>query len=786
MDEVLKVGVDGLFTNVALFAMFALVIGFTFTHATSFLSIFLRIVTYGVASLTFFAHPYELSSGLYVNFWGVPLAIAAFFAGTSRALALALVVALYTALLGEEVTTPKLIHMSLIMIVGGALRWGVYMRLRPLRALQNTYTPPADLDAGPALTDLSNNRWIWRSVRAYGYLAALIFIPSSIMFNIIHWGLDVWSGVAWANLALQFGFSVLGFILWATTVLLMRRGFRSARTYQVLATRDALTGLLNRYAFETDKPDVSGPDRFLLLLDLDHFKSLNDRFGHLAGDDVLRNFGTLLQMHVEGSKLEQTHAYRVGGEEFAVRIQGTRQQAEALAQTIQTEVAHLLTQRFHIAWPDAQDRAITLSGGLVADGPKAFQEADDLLYTAKNAGRNCLAVAWKLPLAPLVQPPLNAASPAVDTFRSLLRFLAHQGGTMPDLQGLMEAAILCVPGAEAGSLWVRRGSISVIEAQVGFSPELLGFIYPAPNMQAWHGDPTGHVQGRPRILVGQALHQRRLDLADKSPDIDKLSGQSKELQANLLLPILVGGQVFAELNLDNLHDPHAFSDASLVMAEEFGLWAAAMLSTHQQRLQTQLAQEGALLVLGLAMETRGGEATGHTRRVVELATALGRWLNLSAQHIAALRQGAYLHDLGKLQIPDEVLLKPGSLNAAEQNIMHTHTLLGAELAAHFPGVLPGTLDIVRSHHEHWNGGGYPAGLARTDIPLLARIFAVADCYDALISVRPHRGAWTEQAALLELKNQRGQQLDPEVVDAFFRWFQSAARTSDSAVSPLLN
>ncbi|WP_197474632.1 diguanylate cyclase [Deinococcus puniceus] len=781
----MRVGVDGLFTNVAFFAMFALVIGFTFTRATSFTSILLRIVVYGLASLTFFAHPYELSSGLYVNFWGVPLAIAAFFAGTSRALALALVVTVYTVLLGDEFTTPKLIHVALVMSVGGALRWGVYLRLPVFRKLQHTYTPPADLDAGPAVTDLSNTTWIWQSVRAYSYLAALIFSPSSIMFNIVHWGFDVWSGVAWANLALQFGFSVLGFTLWATTVLLMRRGFRSARTYQVLATRDALTGLLNRYAFETDKPDVSGPDRYLLLLDLDHFKALNDRFGHPAGDSVLRDFGHLLLIHVKGSSLA-AHAYRVGGEEFAVRIQGTRQQAENLAHTIHTEVTRLLTERFHASQPDAQDRSITLSGGLVVDGPSAFQRADDLLYTAKNAGRNRVAVAWHLPLAPLVQSPLNAASPAVATIRALLHFLADQGGKTPDVQGLLEAAILCVPGAEAGSLSVREGDESIIQAQVGFSPELLGFVYPASNMLSWYGDPVGHGQGRPRILAGSALHQRHLELAATSPAQSDLMGHSQRLQANLMLPILIDGQVFAELNLDNLHDPHAFKTASLVMAEEFGLWAAAILATHQQRLQTQLAQEGALLVLGLAMETRGGEAKGHTRRVVELATALGRWLNLSAQNIAALRQGAYLHDLGKLQLPDAVLLKPGPLDAAEQDVMHTHTRLGAELAAHFPGVLPGTLDIVRSHHEHWNGGGYPAGLAGTDIPLLARIFAVADCYDALISVRPYRGAWTEQAALLELKKQRGQQLDPDVVDAFFRWFHSAARTSDSAVSPLLN
>jgi diguanylate cyclase (GGDEF)-like protein len=632
MDEVLRVGLDGLFFNVALFCMFALVIGFTFTHSSTFLRVFLRVVVYGLASLTFFAHPYELSSGFYINFWGVPLALAAYFAGTSRAVGLAIVVGVYVVLIGDEFTFYKLLHASIIMGLGGALRWGVYSHLPFLHMLQDTH-PPAEQAAGAFAATLPNTAWMWMSVRAYTCLALIIFVPSTLSINVAHWGwnLSTWSGVAHINFVLQLLFSVLGFTLWATTVFLMRRAFRNARTFQVLATRDALTGLLNRYAFETDQPDTeqpetdlsaaprldrkqsadhqpdtasaeatsaeatsaeakaaggTGPDRFLLLLDIDHFKSLNDHFGHVAGDDVLRDFGKVLMMHLRGG-LVTAHAYRVGGEEFAVRLQGKQEHVEACVHTIHTEMARLLTERFHTARPDAQGHSITLSGGLVLDGPAAFQQADDLLYTAKNAGRNRVAVAWRPPLTPLSQPSLNTASPAIDTFRSLLRFLADQGGTVPDLQGLLEAAILCVPGAEAGSLSVRQGDVSSLRAQVGFSPELLGFIYPAPNMQIWHGDPATHQQGRPRILAGQDLHQRRLELASNAPDLKGLLGQSQELQANLLLPIVVDGQVFAELNLDNLHDPHAFTDASLVMAEEFGLWAAALLSTHQQRLQTR-------------------------------------------------------------------------------------------------------------------------------------------------------------------------------------------------------
>lgn len=197
------------------------------------------------------------------------------------------------------------------------------------------------------------------------------------------------------------------------------------------------------------------------------------------------------------------------------------------------------------------------------------------------------------------------------------------------------------------------------------------------------------------------------------------------------------------------------------------------------RLQTTL--EGSLLALGLALETRDLETSGHTQRVVDLSVQLAQALGLGPAQIAELRHGAYLHDIGKLTIPDAVLLKPGPLDPGERALMQTHASAGHEMALRMPALAPGALLVIRHHHERWDGTGYPDRLAGEAIPLLARIFAVCDVYDALTSRRPYKPAWTSQQALAELSAQRGKQFNPAVVDAFVRAgaFQTDSCQTDS-------
>ncbi|WP_370638598.1 HD-GYP domain-containing protein, partial [Deinococcus sp. 23YEL01] len=401
----------------------------------------------------------------------------------------------------------------------------------------------------------------------------------------------------------------------------------------------------------------------------------------------------------------------------------------------------------------------------------ALPRAERLLYAAKQAGRHRILDSWQSAAEAGTTTPLNRTSPAVSTLRTLLQFIAGNGdpGDEPDLQALLNAAIACVPGAEAGSISVRGGEWSEVRVQSGYTDDLLGARHTSEQMLYWHGQPAAWQAGQPRVLTGEELRRRsRGAHAPDSPEQRTLeeAGRQNELQANILIPVRVQGNVYAELNLDSLSSEDAFDAESLKVAEEFGLWAAAILSASIRVRQALSSQDAALLTLGVALEARDMETQGHTRRVVDLATDLGRALNLGAGELHMLRQGAALHDLGKLLIPDRILLKAGPLTPDEWDTMKTHATLGADLAAQLTDLMPAVLDVIRSHHERWDGSGYPQGLRGDDIPLLARIFSVCDVFDALTSARPYKDAWSSEAALAEIAAQAGRQFDPQVVRAF--------------------
>ncbi len=178
------------------------------------------------------------------------------------------------------------------------------------------------------------------------------------------------------------------------------------------------------------------------------------------------------------------------------------------------------------------------------------------------------------------------------------------------------------------------------------------------------------------------------------------------------------------------------------------------------------AREAALRALGLAMEARDHETQGHTDRVTDLSQRIGRALHLDHAQLTALRLGAYLHDVGKLTVPDGVLLKPGPLSDREWTVMRAHVDQGVTFAGTLGFLPPDALAVIGQHHERWDGRGYPAQRAGLDIHPLARLFSVVDVYDALVSERPYKRAWTAAEARDELQRQRGLQFDPVMVDAF--------------------
>jgi PAS domain S-box-containing protein/putative nucleotidyltransferase with HDIG domain len=187
----------------------------------------------------------------------------------------------------------------------------------------------------------------------------------------------------------------------------------------------------------------------------------------------------------------------------------------------------------------------------------------------------------------------------------------------------------------------------------------------------------------------------------------------------------------------------------------------------RSNMELSLAYDTTIEGWARALDYRDKETEGHSRRVTELTVRIAREMGIGEEELVNLRRGALLHDIGKMAIPDSILLKPGSLTDEEWKIMRQHPVYSYELLHPITYLRP-ALDIPYCHHEKWDGSGYPKGLKGDQIPLSARIFAVVDVWDALRSERPYRSAWTEEKAKEYILSVSGIQFDPEVVKKFMK------------------
>ncbi len=184
----------------------------------------------------------------------------------------------------------------------------------------------------------------------------------------------------------------------------------------------------------------------------------------------------------------------------------------------------------------------------------------------------------------------------------------------------------------------------------------------------------------------------------------------------------------------------------------------------------QASYSATIEALASALEIRDAETEGHCQRVTLYAVAAARHMGVTGEALEQIRWGSLLHDIGKIGVPDAILLKPGPLLPDEWALMKRHPELGAKLISHIPA-LTSALSIVRFHHERFDGTGYPRGLRGTAIPFGARLFAVADALDAMTVDRPYRPALSWDQARAEIVRGRGTQFDPEVADAYLAIFQ---------------
>ncbi|AEV17216.1 Metal dependent phosphohydrolase [Thermus sp. CCB_US3_UF1] len=236
------------------------------------------------------------------------------------------------------------------------------------------------------------------------------------------------------------------------------------------------------------------------------------------------------------------------------------------------------------------------------------------------------------------------------------------------------------------------------------------------------------------------------------------------LRSALLVPLRPEGRRYGVLALGSFGEAVAYrpEDEALLKLVARRLEEALERLFHLRTLKA--TREAALKALSRVLEYRDLETQGHTERVAELSLRLGE--RVGFPDLEGLRLGAYFHDLGKLALPDEILRKPASLSTAEWRVVRTHPEVGLEILKSLPFLPKTALNVVLYHHERWDGSGYPRGLKGEAIPFEARIFAVVDVYDALISPRPYKRAWTEEEAKAELRALAGKALDPELVGAF--------------------
>ena len=222
----------------------------------------------------------------------------------------------------------------------------------------------------------------------------------------------------------------------------------------------------------------------------------------------------------------------------------------------------------------------------------------------------------------------------------------------------------------------------------------------------------------------------------------------------------LGHQVTAQLRLRKcVHDMDDYRRRLEQMVEHRSTDAQAALR------HIEVTYDDTLQALGAALDLRDNETAGHSRRVTRYCLEMARRMGYKDADLKSLERGSYLHDIGKIGIPDSVLLKPGALDANERRVMESHVRIGYKLVNHI-SFLSESADVVLCHQERFDGTGYPRGLKGSEIPLGARIFSVADTLDAMTSDRPYRSAMPFAEARAEIVHGSGTQFDPIVVAAF--------------------
>ena len=533
----------------------------------------------------------------------------------------------------------------------------------------------------------------------------------------------------------------------------------SGKILSLYSFHDPLTHLYNRKYFDhqLEKEILrcrrSGGSFSLLMLDIDGFTAFNKRLENTTGDIALQEFAGILS----GSVREVDTVARLGGDEFGViLLEGMSEGAQALSQRIiQRFKRHLLPGE-----KDSRTERLSVSIGVASFPSDSFDKADLLSKTARalqiaksRGGGHAL---------------LFHEAVTVEEMNNVLPDLPVQkiydaGRSVVDMDKFLE--ILLFTGMQGFS--AGRGSIVVKDAEGDFSLRAaIGFSRHEEHITAGGGFRAGPVTNW--------VVDHQLPLIVSKPEDSPFGGPTRkngyQTESFLSIPLTHHGLTLGALHLTNRKDHRPFTHQDLKTFAPITSEIAAILAQGIGfRENVRNFSLSILTSLSGALELRFPFLSGHSNRVRDLSTRIGERMGLERADFTALRHAAELHDVGIVGIPGNLLEKKRRLSEQETEMVRKHPFLGSKMLEGVPG-MDATRRAILEHHEHFDGSGYPYGLRGEDISMLARILSIAEFYDSGVSIRPHRGALSEEEVLQMVRNGSGTLFDPEVAQLFLRAF----------------
>ncbi|MCI0777755.1 MAG: diguanylate cyclase [Chloroflexi bacterium] len=559
---------------------------------------------------------------------------------------------------------------------------------------------------------------------------------------------------------LQLAVAIIILVAFVAAVLSAFVSRRFAEADEVLreqVRRDPLTNVLNHAAIVDELELVlkRGNDQkaVLVMADVDGLKAVNDTYGHLLGDAVLIAVAEALQT-------DEAIVGRYGGDEFVVILADADREA---AEAYRAGVQQTLDETGLKDEGTGSSIDIQVSIGL-AFHPDEAGTCEDLIRLADSA---TYATKRQRPVSPTSSLRDERVIDQASRLVAELVPLSASAGTLEDKLRVVAKRLSDSAGYVAANivLWGQEpGQVVALNA-----------FGSGPNLQEWIQQGRGGVQPL-RPILEKTKHpiiiddvQQDLRLPERMRAILKQGG----IRAGLIVPLLWQDQVIGSVaaGRTNVGD-FTQTDAQLlvtVSGQIATILRTASLVENLQEASANLAasQADTVVLLAAAAEAHDQTTGTHLQALRWLAEALALELGWEAERAKQVGLAAVLHDIGKIRVAEAVLAKPGALSNEEWDLMKKHTVWGAEFLAGHRGFDLAT-EIARSHHERWDGGGYPDGLSSEEIPVAATLVAVADAFDAITSDRPYRAARSIEEAMVELQAASGSQFSPEVVKAMVR------------------